>query len=62
MKTKLIDARKVHARHMAESPEYRAEYEGLEEEFALVNSMIRARTSGWSNDSPGLMNGVAVER
>jgi len=44
MKTKLIDARKVHARHMAESPEYRAEYEGLEEGFALVNSMIRART------------------
>ena len=43
MKTKLIDARDIHAKEMARDANYRAAYEGLEEEFALVNSMIRAR-------------------
>ena len=43
MKTKLIDARDIHAKEMARDPAYRAAYEGLEEEFALVNSMIKAR-------------------
>jgi ribosome-binding protein aMBF1 (putative translation factor) len=43
MKAKLIDARDIHAKEMTRDPAYRAAYEGLEEEFALVNSMIRAR-------------------
>lgn len=43
MKTKLIDARDIHAKELARDPAYRAAYEGLEGEFALVNSMIRAR-------------------
>ena len=43
MKTRLIDARDIHAKVMARDPVYRAVHEGLEEEFALVNSMIRAR-------------------
>jgi DNA-binding XRE family transcriptional regulator len=41
--TKLIDARELHEKHMAEDPEYRAAYDALEEEFALINSMIQAR-------------------
>lgn len=41
--TKTIDARVIHDKHMAESPAYRAAYDALEEEFALVNGMIQAR-------------------
>jgi hypothetical protein len=43
MKTKLINARDIHARAMVTDPAYRAEYEAMEEEFELVNSMIQAR-------------------
>lgn len=42
-RTKTIDARDVHEKHMARDPAYRAEYDALEEEYALVNAMIRAR-------------------
>ncbi|HTE38941.1 MAG TPA: helix-turn-helix transcriptional regulator [Reyranella sp.] len=42
-KTKTIDARAVHEEHMARDSAYRVEYDALEEEFALVNAMIRAR-------------------
>ncbi|ATQ69733.1 MULTISPECIES: helix-turn-helix domain-containing protein [Methylosinus] len=41
--TKTIDARIIHAKRMAEDEAYRAAYDALEEEFALVNSMIEAR-------------------
>lgn len=41
---KTIKAGEFHAKRMAESPEYRAAYDGLEGEFALVNSLIEART------------------
>lgn len=40
---KTISAKDIHAREMAEDPEYRLAYEALEEEFALVNEMIKAR-------------------
>jgi DNA-binding transcriptional regulator YiaG len=40
---KTIDAKEVHARHMAEDPEYRAAYESMEEEFALIKAMMKAR-------------------
>lgn len=38
-----IDAKEVHARHMAEDPEYRAAYEALDEEFALIKALMKAR-------------------
>jgi DNA-binding XRE family transcriptional regulator len=41
--TKTIDARIIHAKRMTENAAYRAAYDELEEEFALVNSMIEAR-------------------
>ncbi|MCK0197387.1 helix-turn-helix domain-containing protein [Ancylobacter sp. 6x-1] len=41
-KVKLISAQEVHAQDMKD-PAYRAEYEALEEEFALITSMIQAR-------------------
>lgn len=40
---KTINATELHAKHMAEDPEYRAAYEALEEEFALITEMIKAR-------------------
>ena len=40
---KTIRADEIHAREMAEDPEYRAAYEALEEEFALITEMIKAR-------------------
>ncbi len=43
MKTKLIDARDIHAKELARDPAYRTAYAALEEEFSLVNSMIKAR-------------------
>jgi ribosome-binding protein aMBF1 (putative translation factor) len=40
---KTIDSKEVHAKHMAEDPEYRAAYDALEEEFALIEAMMDAR-------------------
>lgn len=40
---KTIRAEDIHAREMAEDPEYRAAYDALEEEFALITEMIKAR-------------------
>lgn len=42
--TKTINARDLHDKHVTEDPAYRAAYDALEEEFALVNSMIQARS------------------
>jgi DNA-binding XRE family transcriptional regulator len=42
--TKTIDARVLHDKRMADDSEYREAYNALEEEFALVNSMIKARS------------------
>ena len=36
--------RDIHAAEMAADPAYRASYEALEEEFALVSALIGART------------------
>jgi DNA-binding transcriptional regulator YiaG len=41
---KTIDAKDIHAKDMAESAEYRDAYNALEDEFALVDALIRART------------------
>lgn len=41
---KTINAKDIHARDMADNPDYREEYEALEGEFALVDALIRART------------------
>jgi ribosome-binding protein aMBF1 (putative translation factor) len=41
---KTIKHRDVHAADMANDPAYREAYEALDEEFALVSSLIRART------------------
>lgn len=41
---KTIKAKDIHAREIADDPAYREAYEALEEEFALVNALIRART------------------
>ena len=40
---KTISAREIHEREMAEDPEYRAAYEALGEEFALIEAMMDAR-------------------
>jgi DNA-binding XRE family transcriptional regulator len=40
----MIDARTVHDEMMRDDPEYRAEYEALEPEFAITRAMIRARS------------------
>lgn len=39
----MTDVRELHARWMAESPAYRAEYDALADEFALVEELIKAR-------------------
>jgi len=39
-----IRAKDIHAREMAENPEYRETYEALEGEFALVNALLQARS------------------
>ncbi len=44
MRTKTIKAKDIHAKEMAENPDYRKAYDALEGEFALVNALIRART------------------
>jgi ribosome-binding protein aMBF1 (putative translation factor) len=41
---KTINAKDLHAKDMAESVEYRTAYEALDDEFALIDSLIRART------------------
>jgi len=41
---KTINAKDLHAKDMVESREYREAYEALDEEFALIDSLIRART------------------
>ena len=41
--TKTISAKAIHDKRMVENPEYRAAYDALEEEFSLVDSMVRAR-------------------
>jgi len=38
-----INAREVHEQMMREDPEYRREYDALEEEFSFVRQMIQAR-------------------
>ena len=44
MTAKTIKAKDLHAADMANDPEYRAAYDALDEEFALVGALIRART------------------
>jgi ribosome-binding protein aMBF1 (putative translation factor) len=43
-KTKLIRARDLHARRYADDEAYRRAYDALEEEYALINTLIEART------------------
>ena len=40
----MIKHRDLHAANMANDPAYRATYEALDEEFALVSALIEART------------------
>jgi ribosome-binding protein aMBF1 (putative translation factor) len=42
---KTLNAKDLHAKDMAESAGYREAYEALDEGFALIDSLIRARTS-----------------
>ncbi len=42
---KTLNAKDLHAKDMAESAGYREAYEALDEAFALIDSLIRARTS-----------------
>jgi ribosome-binding protein aMBF1 (putative translation factor) len=44
MRTKTVKATDLHARRMKDDPPYREAYDALEQEFALVNALIRART------------------
>lgn len=39
-----MKAKDIHAKRMAEDPAYRDAYDTLDEEFALVNALIQART------------------
>lgn len=39
----MINVRTIHEKMMRDDPEYRAEYEALEPEFAIMRAMIRAR-------------------
>lgn len=41
---KTIKAKDLHAARMAANAEYREAYEGLDDEFALVSSLLEART------------------
>jgi len=41
---KTINAKDLHAKDMAESQEYRDAYAALDDEFALIDALIRART------------------
>jgi len=40
----MINVRDIHAESMLQDPEYRREYESLEEEFALIDVLVKART------------------
>jgi ribosome-binding protein aMBF1 (putative translation factor) len=42
--TKTVKAKDLHAARMAQSPEYREAYGELDDEFALVSSLLEART------------------
>lgn len=44
MTAKTIKAKDLHAADMASDPKYRAAYDALDDEFALVSALIRART------------------
>jgi hypothetical protein len=44
MTTKTIKAKDLHVKDMAKDPAYRAAYDALEDEFALVGALIQART------------------
>ena len=52
----MIDAKDVHEQMMREDPEYRCEYEALEEEFALIAALIDARSKA------GLTQAQVAER
>jgi ribosome-binding protein aMBF1 (putative translation factor) len=39
-----ISAKDIHAKEMAENPEYCEAYDALDSEFALIDALIRART------------------
>ena len=41
---KTVRAKTVHARQMVSDPAYRAAYDAMEGEFALVNALIEARS------------------
>ena len=43
-KTRTIKADDIHTRDYANDPAYRKAYDDLEEEYALINSLIEART------------------
>ena len=43
-KTRTIKAADIHARDYANDTAYRKAYDDLEEEYALINSLIEART------------------
>jgi len=40
----MIDARDTHNESMHHDPEYRLEYESLEEEFARIDALVKAST------------------
>ena len=44
MTAKTIKAKDLHAADMVNDRDYRAAYDALDEEFALVSALIRART------------------
>lgn len=49
----MIDAKDVHEQMMREDPEYRREYEALEEEFALIAALIDARSKAGLTQAQG---------
>ena len=49
-------ARDLHERMMSDNPEYRREYEALEEEFALIAALLDARSKA------GLTQAQVAER
>ena len=44
MRSKTVKARDIHARHMKSNPAYRKAYDALGGEFALVDTLVQART------------------
>lgn len=51
-----VKLRDVHERMMRDDPEYRREYEALEEEFSLIGAMLDARSKA------GLTQAQVAER